>query len=200
MSTLTTTTARPPDKVLVLGLGPVGHLAAQMFRSCGYRVTAVEPLEPRRRLAQEKGIEEVHASVPPHLEGIALALECSGHEQAALDAVRAVRRRGEVVQVGVPRERRTELFAFDILSAVFRGYVVLRSGWEWEVPRHGAEFRVGSVFGNLAAALRWLAEGRVRVAGLYRTASPRDAQRVYQDLLHRREDHLSVVFDWAQAP
>src|SRR5690349_14240738 len=40
MSTLTTTAARPPAKVLVTGLGLVGHLAAQIFSACGYEVTA----------------------------------------------------------------------------------------------------------------------------------------------------------------
>jgi len=33
MTTLTTTTARPPQPVLITGLGPVGHLAALVFAS-----------------------------------------------------------------------------------------------------------------------------------------------------------------------
>jgi len=45
MSTLTTTTARPPAKVIVTGLGIVGHLAAKVFASCGYDVLAVDPQE-----------------------------------------------------------------------------------------------------------------------------------------------------------
>ena len=202
MSTLTTTRARPGEKVLVTGLGPVGNLAAQLFGACGYEVIAVEPVEARRALAEQKGIERVFASVPladkALLDGVALALECSGHEQAALDACRAVRKGGEVVLVGVPRKRRTELHAFELLERVFRGYVTLRSGWEWEVPRHGADFRAGSVFGNLAAALRWLADGRVRADGLYQKLSPRHAQQAYQDLLHRPDAGLTVVFDWTE--
>ena len=45
MTTLSTTTARPPATVLVTGLGPVGCLAAQVFRSCGYEVVAVDPAQ-----------------------------------------------------------------------------------------------------------------------------------------------------------
>ena len=37
MTTLATTTARPPDRVLVTGLGLVGHLAALVFRHAGRR-------------------------------------------------------------------------------------------------------------------------------------------------------------------
>jgi threonine dehydrogenase-like Zn-dependent dehydrogenase len=201
MSTLTTTAARPPDKVLVTGLGPVGHLGAQIFQACGYQVMAVDPVESRRRLALKKGIRDVRAAVPLEdraaVADTALVLECSAHEQAILDACKAVRKRGEVVLVGVPRQRRTELYAFDIVQTVFQRYVVLRSGWEWEVSRYAADFRVGSVFGNLAGALRWLAEGRVNVDGLYAMADPKDCQRVYQDLMHQRLEALSVVFDWA---
>ena len=203
MSTLTTTVARPPDKVLVTGLGPVGHLGAQIFQSCGYQVMAVDPVESRRRMAREKGIRDVRAAVPlddrTALADTALVLECSAHEQAILDGCKAVRKRGEVVLVGVPRKRRTELYAFDIVQTVFQRYVVLRSGWEWEVSRYAADFRVGSVFGNIAGALRWLQEGRVNVDGLYATADPKDCQQVYQDLMHQRLEALSVVFDWGRA-
>jgi len=204
MSTLTTTTARPPARVLVSGLGLVGNLAAQIFASCGYEVTAVEPLAWRRDLAQAVGIERVLPSAPlddARFAGqVALVVECSGHEQAALDGCRMVRKRGEVVLVGVPWRRRTDLSAHELLQVVFRRYVVLRSGWEWEVARHPTDFRMNSIFGSFAAALRWLAEGRVRVDGLTTTRPPRDAQEAYQDVLHKRAAYLSTVFAWIDCP
>src|SRR5947209_1491064 len=52
MSTLTTTRARPPAKVLVTGLGLVGHLAAKIFAACGYEVTACDPSPVRREFAE----------------------------------------------------------------------------------------------------------------------------------------------------
>src|SRR5262249_43705665 len=54
-ATLSTTRARPPAEVLVTGLGPVGHLAAQMFRASGYRVIAIDPDKNRRRWLADKG-------------------------------------------------------------------------------------------------------------------------------------------------
>ncbi|MCW8133227.1 MAG: dehydrogenase, partial [Planctomycetota bacterium] len=41
-STLVTATARPPAKVIVTGLGLVGHLGAKVFASCGYTVLGVD--------------------------------------------------------------------------------------------------------------------------------------------------------------
>ncbi|NLC59296.1 MAG: zinc-binding dehydrogenase [Armatimonadetes bacterium] len=201
MSTLTTTTARPPELVLVTGLGPVGHLGARIFANCGYQVVACDPVESRREVARQAGIHPVLPAVPledPAIAGqVGLVLECSGHEAAVLDGCRVVRRRGEVVLVGVPWQQQTTLSAHALLDAVFHRYAVLRSGWEWELPLHPQEFRVNSIYGSFAAALRWLAEGRITVDGLYRTAAPQEAQSVYQDLLHRRWTHLAAVFTWS---
>jgi threonine dehydrogenase-like Zn-dependent dehydrogenase len=204
MSTLTTTTARPPQKVMVMGLGLVGHLAAKIFASCGYEVIAVDPVESRRKMAEESGIRRVLPAAPvddPTVAGqVALVLECSGHESGAINGCRIVRKRGEVVLIGTPWRQRSEQSAFDVLHPVFHRYVTLRSGWEWELPLHETEFRHNSVYGNIRTALRWLAEGRINVDNLYATAPPRDAQSVYQDLLRNRWQRLGAVFDWRDCP
>jgi len=204
MTTLATTAARPPAKVLVTGLGLVGHLAARAFETCGYEVIACDPVRSRRDIALQCGIRNVLPAVSPddpQIAGrVALVVECSGHEQAVLDACRVVQKRGEVVLVGVPWVRRTDLSAHELLYAVFHKYVVLRSGWEWELPVHAEDFRSASIFGNFAVAMDWLAAGKISVEGLCETASPRDAQRVYQQLLHGTGDRLTTVFDWTDCP
>jgi threonine dehydrogenase-like Zn-dependent dehydrogenase len=117
-----------------------------------------------------------------------------------LDGCRVARKRGEVVLVGVPWRQRSEIAAFAVSREVFFNYVVLRSGWEWELPRQATEFRTNSVWGNFAGALKWLAEGAIRVDGIYEKRPPREAQEAYQDLLHKRCDKLSVMFDWTDCP
>ena len=200
MSTLVTTAARPPDLVAVTGLGVVGLLGAQVFAACGFHVLACDPVEARREAARRAGLADVRERIPlddPGVKGrVALALECSGHEAAVLDGCRAVRRRGEVVLVGVPWERRADLQAFELLDAVFHNYAVLRSGLEWEVPNQREDFRSGSLFGNYAAAMEWIAAGRVKVDGLWEARTPRDCQAAYQDLLLGKCSKLSVLFDW----
>ena len=149
MSTLTTTTARPPQKVLVTGLGLVGHLAAKVFGICGYEVIACDPSEARRKIAEEAGIGPVCPAVPlqdPNIVGqVALVVECSGHEGAVIDGCRAVQKRGEVVLVGVPWRKCTDRSAHELTDVIFHKYAVVRSGWEWEVPRQAGEFRTGSI-------------------------------------------------------
>ena len=200
MSTLTTTTARPPAKVIVTGLGIVGHLAAKHFSACGYDVLAVDPLEARREAALRTGVAQVAPSVPlddPQWAGkVALVVECSGHEQAALDACKVVQKRGEVVIVAAMWKQRTSLSAFELLNLIFNRYVVVRSGWEWEVPLLPTDFRANSMYTNIAGAMQWLADGKVKVDGLAATASPKDAQQVYQQLLHRPGEALTALYDW----
>lgn len=202
MTTLMTTTARPGERVLITGAGPVGYLAAQMFALSGYEVLVTEPDAKRRRYIEQSVIPNVLDRVPfddTSLAGtLALVVECSGHEQAVLDACRMVRRRGEVVLVGVPWRRHTEIFAHELLSLVFHNCVVLRSGWEWELPRQATDFNPRSIHTGFDTALRWLADGRIRTEGLITQTDPRDAQQAYQDLLHRPAQGLFTVFDWTR--
>ena len=98
--------------------------------------------------------------------------------------------------MGTPWVRRTERYAHELTHLIFHRYVVVRSGWEWELPLFPSDFQTNSIYGNLAAALEWLAEGRVRVGGLYTRMSPQEAQQAYDNLLHMRALRLAIVFDW----
>ena len=199
MTTLMTTAARPGDLILVTGAGPVGFLCAHLFSISGYDVLVVEPDPARQNIARESGLGNVSASVPADddIRGhVAMAIDCSGHEQAVLDGARAVRKGGEVVLVGVPWARRTDLTAHALLDVVFHNYVVLRSGWEWELPHHVSDFRPHSIYSGYGLALRWLDEGRIPSEGLIATHRPEDAQGVYQGLLRREAKGLFQVFDW----
>ncbi|NBC70706.1 zinc-binding dehydrogenase [Paenibacillus sacheonensis] len=202
MTTLMTTAARPGERVVISGAGPVGLLAAHLFKRSGYDVLIVDPIESRLETARDSGISQTAAAMP--LENpawkrqTALAVDCSGHESAVLDACRIVRPRGEVVMIGVPWKRSTDLYAQELLQEVFYNYVVLRSGWEWELPIHPGHFQPHSIMGGLALALRWLAEGFLDVKPHTRTMSPHDAQEAYDGLLNRRFEEPFVLFDWSR--
>ena len=203
MATLCTTPVAPPGPVLITGLGPVGHLAAQVFRGCGYRVTGVDPIEQRRKLLQGKGFEDVYAEAPPRGNvpggGYRLAVECSGHPRATLACVQRIRPGGEVVQLGVPHGNRPDPSAAELMEAVYRSKGTYRSGWEWQLPRTDAEAGPrdpGTAIGSLRTAVDWLAEGRLDVGGLYEVADPEDASAVYQRLRQEPYEAFSIAFDW----
>ena len=138
MTTLMTTSARPGDLVAVTGLGPVGYLAAHLFRLANYEVIAVDPDARRRRWASASGISRVYEQVPhddPRVAGrVDLVVECSGNEAAVADACKVLAMGAEVVLVGTPWVRNTEIYAQEILKAVFYRLATLRSGWEYALP------------------------------------------------------------------
>lgn len=200
MTTLTTTPARPPAKVLVTGLGQVGLLGALVFQICGFRVFGFDPIESRRALAKKAGLENVLAEIPfdsPDFAGqIDLVLECSGHEQAILDGCLVAGDGGEIVIVGVPMVPKTEILAQEILLLLFRKFLTLRGGKEQRLPAHATQFDRNSMFANQKAGLEWLASNQISVSDMYTKISPKEAQRAYQDLLNRRAPSLSYLFDW----
>jgi len=213
MTTLMTTRARPGDKVIVSGAGPVGLLAAHLFQIAAYRVTVVDPDPLRCRQAADSGIEAVLPGMPlghPDYQGqVALVVDCSGHEGAVLEACRIVRRMGEVVLVGVPWRKLADHSAHDLTHAVFFNRVTLRSGWEWELPMHGRSFvweelldgynnAAHSIFGGFARALDWLAEGRFPIGGLVHRAVPNDPAALYGQIMSRRIEEPFILLDWRE--
>jgi threonine dehydrogenase-like Zn-dependent dehydrogenase len=123
-------------------------------------------------------------------------LECSGHDGAALDAVKSVRSGGEVVLVGSPWTRKTDATAHDLLVEVFHRYVVLRSGWEWHIPALETPFTGPSAERNTRLALRWLLDGTIDVSGMATRHSPAEAQSVFEALADRTAPAVTALFDW----
>jgi len=211
MTTLMTTKARMGDKVIVCGAGPVGILAAQNLKIGGYNVSVVEPDEQRRRQVEKTGIDSTFSSMPlgdpNYLGKVALVVDCSGHEAAVLDGCKIVRKKGEVVLVGVPWRKMSDHSAHDVMHAVFFNFVDLRSGWEWEVPIQSRDFvweellegynnSTYSIFSGFERSLDWLAQGRVSVEGLVHTATPSDPVKLYADISERRIEEPFIVLDW----
>ena len=91
---------RPGDDVLVTGPGAIGRIAAQVARACGGRVTVRGTARDvaRLALAGELGFETSAGGTPPEAD---VVVECSGAGPGIADALRAARRRGRVVQMGL---------------------------------------------------------------------------------------------------
>jgi len=198
MAALTTTAARPPEPVVVSGLGIIGNLTAQIFHAAGYRTLGNDPVAARRTLLSDLGIDTCTGERPQaYADGqVRLWLDCSGHEASILAGIRSVRRGSEVVLVGVPWRRRTELTAQEILHAIFHTYAVVRTGWEWELPSTVSDFRPGNTRDNLAAGMEWIARGRIQVSNLAVEARPSDAQEVYTALDQQTWPALTALFRW----
>lgn len=211
MTTLMTTSARPGDRVIISGAGPVGFLAAHLFRIGGYRVTVVDPDAPRRAQMATTGITDCYERIPltdtAFLGQVALVVDCSGHEAAVLDACNIVRKNGEVVLVGVPWRKLSDVTAHELLRSVFFNFVNLRSGWEWQIPIHARGFvweellqgynnAPHSTFTGFQHALRWLDEGKIPLKGLIHLAVPSCPETLYTDIMSRKIVEPFIAMNW----
>jgi threonine dehydrogenase-like Zn-dependent dehydrogenase len=98
------------DTLAVFGQGPVGLSATMLGKAMGARVVAIDLSPERRALAGELGADVVLDPVADepvaalraltHGEGVEAALDCSGHADARLAAVRSACTWGRVCFVG----------------------------------------------------------------------------------------------------
>jgi L-iditol 2-dehydrogenase len=91
---------RHTDEVLVIGPGAIGLIAAQVAAACNARVTVrgTERDGARLALAEQLGFETSVGGAPPEAD---VVVECSGAGPGIADALRAARRRGRIVQMGL---------------------------------------------------------------------------------------------------
>jgi L-iditol 2-dehydrogenase len=89
------------DRVLVTGPGAMGQLSAQVALAQGARVTLAGLPRDAERLAVAEGLGiEALTSIPPE-ESFDVVIECSGSAPGAAAALRAAKRGGRYVQVGI---------------------------------------------------------------------------------------------------
>ena len=209
MTTLMTTKARPGDLVVISGAGPVGYLAAHLFHISGFNVAVVEPDNLRRKYIEGSGCFKTFKKMPVtdtnFLGKVALVLDCSGNENSVLDGCNVVRKLGEVVLVGTPWARKSNIFAHHILKKVFFNFVILRSGWEHEIPMQSTgwpEDRFNynnaphTIFSGLSKALNWLSEEKIPLDDLIIKKTPNKPKKVYQSISLNEIDELFIVLDW----
>ncbi len=100
------------DTVGVVGAGPIGLLVLQAAKAAGAsKVFAIEPIERRRKLAQQLGANEVFdptqgdigKEIAERTEGLRadIAFECVGNQSAFDTAIRITGRRAMIVMVGM---------------------------------------------------------------------------------------------------
>src|SRR5262249_28860486 len=120
---------RPAETVLVTGLGAIGQFAIQYCAAAGAHVVAASGFEERRRLARSLGAAEGHDTsaggevarpvkegmakwrvvkedlvkedlVKEGIDGVDVAIECSGSLTTLAMVIRAARQCGRIVCVG----------------------------------------------------------------------------------------------------
>ena len=91
----------PGDRVLVTGPGAMGQLSAQVARAEGGHVTLAGLEKDAERLAVAASLGITITTATPEPNSFDVVIECSGSAIAAGNALRAARRGGRYVQIGI---------------------------------------------------------------------------------------------------
>ena len=186
---------RPHEEVAVVGLGPIGQLAARLHRLAGARVVAADVSAERVVLARAAGIEAV---VPAEgLTAAMLSLQPAGAD-VVVDATGAP----PVLQQSVllAKSKPWDQSLTEPTRLVIQGSYAENVVFDY----HQAFYRELSVHfprdnqaRDLQAVLRFLASGSLKARDLIsEVCEPGDAPRIYAALRAAKPGLLTAAFQW----
>jgi 2-desacetyl-2-hydroxyethyl bacteriochlorophyllide A dehydrogenase len=189
------------ESVLIIGLGLVGLMAAQLYRLAGARpVIGADRLPARLALAEACGVIPLDTTNRPPPAGAArilggrgadIVVEATGSPALVPLALEAAAREGSVVLLGSTRG----VVPLDVYSLIHRKAIRLIGAHETALPfqsDHG-----WSRLRNLQLALQLLASGDLRTEGLITDTLDLDRALSAHEMLRREpEDHLGIVIHW----
>ncbi|MGH9898102.1 MAG: zinc-binding dehydrogenase [Pyrinomonadaceae bacterium] len=96
----------PADRVAVVGIGGLGHLAVQYAKAAGHTVIAMTRSEDKKKLARELGADEVlsDGNALKQAGGADIILSTANSYSVAVDAMIGLRPEGRLVVMGVQEE------------------------------------------------------------------------------------------------
>jgi L-iditol 2-dehydrogenase len=166
----------PGDRVLVIGPGPIGLLAAQVAALTAAEVVVLGLPNDASRLAIAKRLGLTVATDPMGLGTYDAVVECSGSADGAATALAAVRSGGRFVQLGI--------FGRDVsvpLDHVILKELTLRTGFATTPP-------------SWSHALGLIARGDINLSEVVsEVVGLREFARAFDDL--RRGVAAKIVFD-----
>lgn len=181
-----------PAKVLVIGLGPVGNLAAQSAKLAGADVFGVDLSENRRRVAGLCGIP-AEAAVPAGESGFDLVIDTVCNGATLKSSASVLGENGVCSMIGIVKPKPAP--EAEIFKAIWEKNLQFRSGWEMKQP-------LSATRNNLVCAMNRLAAGAYRIAPLLTGVIPANLEaiaRAYRNLAERPDDHFCYVIDWRAA-
>ena len=207
--------AGPGSKVVVLGLGLIGQLAARLALAAGCEVAGIDPAEPARRVAAGSGVLALDESGDTTTDqvlswsrgrGADAVLVCAaGRSSDAVMRVPALcRDRAAVVIVGDVglQLNRTPFYERELSLRFARSYGPGR--YEPSYEAWGVDFPAGQVRWtegrNFEAVLDLLASGRLQVADLVtHTFGIAEADAAYRLIERRAEPYLAIRLTYPDA-
>ena len=200
------------DRAVVIGMGVVGNLCAQLLKNSGVDVIALDFVDERLQIAQRCGIfltinpekcdvrSEVMKITDGH--GVEYVVEATGNPDAMDIACSVNAKQGDVILVGSPRgECQTDITP--LLNSVHlwreHGSIRLQGAHEWRYPLYPDGYTKHSMKRNAEIFFRMIADRRINTQDIVsHVMMPCQTETAFDGLLNHKEKYLGVVFDWTK--
>jgi len=194
------------DKVVVIGLGPLGQLVVQYTRLMGaWEVIALDPAEQRLQKAAEHGAthtldlsaEEAFDAVAELTEGrmADVVYDVTGHAAVFPAALRLARKFGKVLLLGDTGFPSQQHLTADVIT---RGLRII-GAHDSHPPATVSDYAYWTHANMARLFFTYLQRGQMRVGDLItHRFSPEEAAQAYHLLTTDRAPTLGVIFDWTR--
>jgi len=199
------------DPVGVVGLGPVGNLAAQLAQLQGGRVIGLDLCAGRIDLARTCGLPnalnpaetDITAFVESFTggDGLRTLVDSSGSTKAIVANLPLIGRLGELILLGSPRGE-YQADVTEVLNAVHligNGCITFKGAHEHRYPKLHDTFVKHSFERNSKIVWQLLREGQLQIEPLITdTMNPTEAPEAYAALRDQPDRFVTIVFDWTE--
>lgn len=196
------------DNVLVLGLGTIGNLAAQLAQLQGANVIAFDIEDSRIEMAKKSNIKNAYNSKSTDVvklvseltnqEGIATIIDATGIPAAVESVLEVLSANSEVILLGSPRTPYSSNLTGFLKYFHYLPYSAsLKGALEFSYPTFNDGFSKHSIDRNTRIVLDLLASKRLIVQPFYsHKVKPEEAPAVYNEMKTNKDKFIGVVIDW----
>jgi len=185
------------DDVCVVGLGPIGNLAAQLSKvaGAGY-IEGIDFVDWRRKLALECGLDAVSATSEDSgsKSGYDIVIEATGAPKAILSAFKLAKKFGKVILLGSTRGNTDDVNFYKDVHV--KGLTIIGAHEGCRAPNDNFGY-LHTHRNDEETVVKLLAQRRIRTDLLIsETIVVEDAALAYKRLTNRDEKLMLIAFKW----
>ncbi len=187
---------RPGEKVAVVGLGVIGQFSARLHAAAGAEVAGVDLIDSRLEIAADAGIEVINGAGDMKKkvrkcfpDGADIVVDCTGFPPVIEPAMSLAKDiPWDDSLVSGPRFVVQGSYPGDIS---FPYHLAFNKEMSFLIPRSNKHH-------DLEKVLEMMSNGKLNVSGIIsEVRKPGQAQSAYMDLINRKDELMTIAFDWS---
>lgn len=197
------------DNVIVMGMGTIGNIAAQLAKNQGGQVIAIDINDKRLELAKKCGIEKTINPLNTNPEDTVLQMtdgkkantliDATGNSKAIESSFNLISRMGELILLGSPREEyHTDLTKVLNYTHLFpKGSITVKGAHEHQFPKKHDNFAKHSFERNSKIIWKLQEQKLINLKHLVSHTIPaNEAPDAYIKLRDQPDEYTGVILNW----